>query len=199
LLFDRWSDSYDRPGLQLLTYRPLHDAVLGRLRHLHPSLVLDLGCGTGQLTGRLIRRFPNADVLGVDFSDGMLVEAGSRIDAALVRADAHHLPLAPGTVDLVVCTESFHWYRDQQFVLGGLARLLRPGGRLLIGSIATVTDLGDRITRAVSSATGTEIRALPPRALAHLLTDVGFEVTHQRRIPRVGLAAWPVLTEARRR
>lgn len=199
LLFDRWSDSYDRSGLQLLTYRPLHDAVVRRLGKLDPSVVLDLGCGTGQLTERLIRRFPNADVVGFDFSDGMLDEARHRVDTALVRADAHHLPVAPGTVDLVVCTESFHWYRDQRFVLDGLARLVRPGGRLLIGSIATVTSFGDQVMRAVSSAAGTEVRALPPTALAGLLTETGFEVIHQRRVPRFGLASWPVLTDARRR
>jgi trans-aconitate methyltransferase len=55
-LFDRWSANYDRLGLQLFTYRPIHDAVLAQTDGIEPSTVVDLGCGTGQLTRRLIRR-----------------------------------------------------------------------------------------------------------------------------------------------
>ena len=78
-LFDRWSVSYDRPGLQLFTYRPIHDVVLARVSELEPSTVVDLGCGTGQLTQRLIRRFPDATIVGIDLSDGMLSEAAGRM------------------------------------------------------------------------------------------------------------------------
>ena len=203
-LFDRWSVSYDSPGLQLLTYRPIHDAVLARLRETEPSTVVDLGCGTGQLTKRLIGRFPDAAVVGVDLSDGMLSEAADRLEdvgrdaCALVQADAQHLPFAASSVDVVVCTESFHWYPDQARAATDLATVLRPGGRLLIASIATLTDFGDRVLRGASSAGGTTVRALPPRRVRALLDQSGFEVLAQHRIPRMGLAAWPVLTDARR-
>ena len=203
-LFDRWSASYDLPGLQLFTYRPIHDAVLARVRRLAPSTVVDLGCGTGQLTQRLIRRFPDATVIGVDLSDGMLTEAAGRLETigsdarALVRADAERLPFAASSVDLVVCTESFHWYPDQFRALGELAGMVRPGGRLLIASIATMTDVGDRLLTGATGARGNAIRALPPQQLRGLLERSGFEVIHQRRIPRLGLIAWPVLTDARR-
>ena len=60
-LFDRWSEVYDRRGFQAATYRPVHDAVLARLTGAQPRLVVDLGCGTGQLTLRLSERFPDAD------------------------------------------------------------------------------------------------------------------------------------------
>lgn len=204
VLFDRWSATYDRPGLQLFTYRPIHDAVLAQLDGLEPSTVVDLGCGTGQLTQRLMRRFPDADIVGVDVSDGMLTEAAGRLrqvggDAQpLVRADALQLPFAASSVDLVVCTESFHWYPDQAAALAELARVLNPGGRLLIASIATVTGAGDRLLRRATSAGGRTIRALPPHRMCQLLARSGFEVISQRRVPRLGLIAWPVLTDARR-
>ena len=203
-LFDRWSATYDLPGLQLLTYRPIHDAVLAQLDGLESSTVVDLGCGTGQLTQRLIRTFPDADIVGVDVSDGMLTEAAGRLrqvggDAQpLVRADALQLPFAARSVDLVVCTESFHWYPDQASALAELARVLNPGGRLLIASIATVTGAGDRLLRGVTGAGGTTIRAIPPNRMRRLLARSGFEVISQRRVPRLGLIAWPVLTDARR-
>ena len=204
-LFDRWSVRYDRRGLQLLTYRPVHDAVLARLNHIEPSMVVDLGCGTGQLTQRLARTFPAATIVGVDLSDGMLTQAASRLAAAgndaqgLMRADAEQLPFAGSSVDVVVCTESFHWYRDQARSLNEPAGVLRPGGRLLIASIATITSLGDRLLRGATAASGSAIRALPPHHLRWLLSRAGFEVIYQHRIPRLGPIAWPVLTDARRR
>ena len=61
-----------------------------------------------------------------------------------------------------------------------------------------LTDVGDRVLRGASSAGGTTVRALPPHRVRALLDQSGFEVLTQRRIPRMGVAAWPVLTEARR-
>jgi ubiquinone/menaquinone biosynthesis C-methylase UbiE len=200
-LFDRWSAVYDRPRFQDATYRPVHDAVLERIDGTQPNVVLDLGCGTGQLTRRLTERFPDASVVGVDYSAGMLGEARTRLgpDSMLVRADAQQLPFRSTSVDVVVCTESFHWYRDQHGALAGLAGILRPGGRLVIASIASVTEVGESALRTVSSAGGQPIRALTARRLRRMLDDSGFDVAHQRRVPRAGLIPWPVLTDARRR
>jgi ubiquinone/menaquinone biosynthesis C-methylase UbiE len=137
--------------------------------------VVDLGCGTGQLTQRLIRRLPDANIVGVDLSHGMLTEAAGRLrevgadDRPLVRADALQLPFAASSVDLVVCTESFHRYPDQASALAELARVLNPGGRLLIASIATVTDAGDRLLRRATGAGGRTMRALRPHRMRQLL------------------------------
>ena len=204
-LFDRWSLRYDRRELQLLTYRPVHDAVLRRLKDSDPSVVADLGCGTGQLAQRLVRRFPAATIVGVDLSEGMLTQAAGRFaapctDAArLVRADAVKLPFAVSSVDVVACIESFHWYRDQARVLGELARVLRPGGRLLIASIATMTSVGDRLLTGATGWGQRAVRARPPQDMRRLLAQAGFEVIYQRRVPRLAPIAWPVLTDARRR
>jgi ubiquinone/menaquinone biosynthesis C-methylase UbiE len=200
-LFDRWSAIYDRPRFQEATYRPVHDAVLARLTEATPQRVLDVGCGTGQLTRRLMERFPDADVVGLDYSAGMLDEAGHRVgtSAHLVRADAQYLPFRAASADIVVCTESFHWYPDQQRALDAFATVLRPGGQLVIASIAAVTELGESAVRALSTAGGQPIRARPPRRLRDLLVEAGFEVVHQRRVRRRGFVPWPVLTDARLR
>lgn len=204
-LFDRWAGTYDLEGLQAAVYRPVHDAILALLADAPPATVIDLGCGTGQLTRRLLDRFPEATVVAVDLSAGMLDEAATRLSpgssdrCALVRADAEHLPMASSSTDLVVCTESFHWYHDQAGALEGLADILRPGGRLLIASIATVTRLGDDLVRRMTSISGRPIRAVPPDRLRRMLDQSGFEVVHQRRVPRLGPAVWPALTDARRR
>jgi ubiquinone/menaquinone biosynthesis C-methylase UbiE len=196
---------YDRPGLQRVAYRPVHNAVLARLADTTPSMIIDLGCGTGQLAYRLLGRFPGARVVGVDLSAGMLAEAADRLGPVpserwgLVRADAERLPVRSSSVDVVVCTESFHWYRHQGPVLDGLASVLGPDGRLLIASIATVTGFGDRLLRRLTRLGGRPIRAVAPARLRRLLNQAGFEVLNQQRVPRLGAGAWPVLTDARRR
>jgi ubiquinone/menaquinone biosynthesis C-methylase UbiE len=167
--------------------------------------VLDLGCGTGQLTARLTERFADSLVVGVDYSDGMLEEAARRLavndqdkQRHLLRADAQQLPFADESFDLAVCTESFHWYPDQGAAMSGLARILRPGAHLLIASIATVTDFGESTLRAMTTVSGQPIVALTPRNLRMLLMNHGFEILHQRRVPRRGLIPWPVLTHAQK-
>jgi malonyl-CoA O-methyltransferase len=227
IFFDLWSATYDRPGVQYSTYRPIHDAVLARLEGVAPSVILDLGCGTGHLTTRLRVEFPEATVVGADLSDGMLTRAARRVDdnvgadeeqagddqsddagapaddaerpIAFVRADAQRLPLASGSVDVIVCTESFHWYRDQEAAVAEIGRVLHSGGRLVIASIATVTGVADDALRRATTAAGRPVRAIPKRRLRHLLEAGGFEVLHQGRIPRLGFVPWPLLTDARRK
>ncbi len=200
MLFDRWSVVYDRPAFQNAMYRPVHDAVLDRLVADRPAVVLDLGCGTGHLTLRLTERFPDADVVGIDASAGMLREAAQRVgdSAHLVRADALTLPFSSACADVVVCTESFHWYQDQRRALAELAAVLRPGGRLLIASIAAISDVGETAAHVWTAAAGQPVRALTPRHLRRLLRAGGFDVLHQRRVPRLGPTPWPMLTDARR-
>ncbi|WP_051063042.1 class I SAM-dependent methyltransferase [Ilumatobacter nonamiensis] len=203
IFFDLWSSTYDRPGLQQATYRPIHNAVLGRLEGLEPKRILDLGCGTGHLAERLSMMFPKASVVGADLSDGMIERAAERLTdddmSDFVRADAQHLPLRDHSFDVVTCTESFHWYADQEAAAAELARLIAPGGRVVIASIATVTGFADDAIQRATALAGRPVRAIPKRELRRLLEAAGFEVEHQGRIPRLGFVPWPMLTDATRR
>ena len=85
--FDLWSTFYDAPPVQRLTYRPEHDAVLRGLRQREARRILDIGCGTGLLAERLRQELPKSQILGCDFSRGMLTQAHQHARAdALVQA-----------------------------------------------------------------------------------------------------------------
>jgi ubiquinone/menaquinone biosynthesis C-methylase UbiE len=186
LFFDLWSNVYDAPGVQRLTYRPVQDAVVRALREDPPRRILDVGCGTGKLAHRLARDLPGSRVVGCDFSRGMLAHARSR-DAALrlARADAQRLPFADGCFDAIVSTEAFHWFPDPDAALAGFHRVLAPRGRLLVAFVNPPLELLSRAARSVSVWLGEPLRWPTPAALRRQFEAAGFQVESQRRIFRM--------------
>jgi ubiquinone/menaquinone biosynthesis C-methylase UbiE len=97
--------------------------------------VLDLGCGTGEITRRLADRYPDAQLVGVDILEGNLALA-RRDSASYARrveyrqADAFALPFAPASFDLVVCRHVSQSVPDFHLVLAQVLRCLKPGGWL---------------------------------------------------------------------
>jgi trans-aconitate 2-methyltransferase len=110
--------------------RPFHD-LLNRVAAEFPSLVVDLGCGTGHLTGTLAERWPGADVVGVDNSAEMIAKAEplSRPRLRFELADLRHWkPDRP--IDVIISNAALHWAPEQLDVLRSLTQLLTPGGWL---------------------------------------------------------------------
>jgi trans-aconitate methyltransferase len=89
--------------------------------------ILDLGCGDGALTEKLVAA--GASVVAVDASAEQVAGARARgLDARVARAEA--LPFA-GEFDAVFSNAALHWMRDAAAVLGSVHRALRPGGRFV--------------------------------------------------------------------
>ena len=94
------------------------------------ALVLDVGCGTGVLLDPLRRR--GYRPLGLDVrSEGLASVRARDPDAWLVRAEADHLPLRDGSVDAVLALDVLE-HVDDRAVLAEAARVLRPGGLLVV-------------------------------------------------------------------
>lgn len=140
LLFRIWSPIYDSPLFQRPFYRRVHARLLAALDGAEPRRVIDLGCGTAQLTADLASRFPQSLVAGVDLSADMLRAARRRLGHAappLVNANVYALPFADESIDLITNTASYHWYIEYRRALAEIHRVLRPGGQFLL---ATLTD-----------------------------------------------------------
>lgn len=103
--------------------------------------ILDLGCGTGQLTAEIARL--GAQVVGLDKSAQMLAEARKNFPAlAFVEADAANFEFAEA-FDAVFSNAALHWVKDAEGAARSIAGALRPGGRFVAefgghGNIASV-------------------------------------------------------------
>lgn len=200
--FDAWSRVYDVGLVQRLTYRPVHDAILHALAPRRPGRVLDLACGTGILAARLRATFPEARVVGCDFSRGMLARAAARLpDGAWVRADAQRLPFRDRAFDAVVCTEALHWFPDQAGALAECRRIVAPGGHVLVALVSVLAEpIGD-VVHLASRVAGQPFRWTTDRGLRARFAAAGLDVEAQRRILRLpaGMLFPPVLTVGVRR
>jgi demethylmenaquinone methyltransferase / 2-methoxy-6-polyprenyl-1,4-benzoquinol methylase len=96
------------------------------------SVLVDLACGTGDLTQLARRR--RYRVIGADLSWGML--SANHGGAALLQADASGLPIADAAVDGVVCGYALRNFTDLMASLREAARIIRPGGRIAVLEIA---------------------------------------------------------------
>lgn len=118
----RFGDERLRPALDLLAHINLQ----------RPSLVVDLGCGAGNISAILKHRFPDARVLGVDGSAAMLEKARAAApDCEFVQADmAHWTPEQPP--DLIYSNAALHWLPDHQRLFPRLIGMVASGGVLAV-------------------------------------------------------------------
>ncbi len=187
------------PWVQQLVYRPVHDAVLSALRRPVSRRVLDIGCGTGLLAARIRRALPSTEVVGCDFSYGMLRRARTRShDIGWTQGDATRLPFRSCSFDAVLSTESFHWIPDQEMALAEFFRVVAPGGRLLLALIAPRFQLVSQATRLGSQLLGQPVTWPTRSQMCEQVEAAGFRVESQTRLYRIpaGLTLPPVLTVA---
>lgn len=130
-----------RPRLtRLVTRQSIPDAMAlhnAMLRLDGARVVLDVACGTGNFTRSIATAAPGALVLGLDRSRPMLERAAGLAapgNVRWVRADALQLPLRDATVDRVHCAGALHLMPDVGQVLREWHRVLRPGGRVVVGT-----------------------------------------------------------------
>jgi trans-aconitate 2-methyltransferase len=168
--------------------QPFYD--LAAMVEREPAMrVVDLGCGTGQLTSWLHTKLSAASTLGVDASDTMLEQA---------------MPLAEGTLnfeqrditsfvadepyDLVFSNAALQWIEGHEALLTNIAAAVAPGGQLAVQVPYNDDHASHRVARALAGGRFSEaldgyervFPVLTPERYAELLYELGFERQHVR-------------------
>lgn len=139
--FDCWSNEYDRTLGRISFHRGLLDLVVRNAGVKDGDRVLDIGCGTGLLSLKLLQR-RECFVTGIDYSremaaifEGKIRALGLQQKASVLIMDADGLRFAKSSFDVVVSSVALHHLKDKVPVLKAVARILKPGGTFVIGEI----------------------------------------------------------------
>lgn len=231
--FNRAANSYDEAAV---LQREVGSRLLERLElmRIAPQRILDIGSGTGWCSAALLKRYPKATLVSLDLAEAM-VQATRRRIPRLSRwrgrhhalcADAEQLPLADGSVDLIVSNLTFQWCKRERQLFDEIRRCLRPGGLLLFSSFGPDTlkelkaawaqvdqgihvnaftdmhDLGDAMLGAqlADPVTDMEMITLTYRELRPLLDDLKAIGAHNVNAGRgrglLGKQKWQALQQA---
>jgi ubiquinone/menaquinone biosynthesis C-methylase UbiE len=163
--------------------------------------VLDLACGAGVVTARLAQ--DAGDVVGVDLTPEMLRRAQALCatlpNVRLELADIGALPFEDARFDAAVCRLVLHHCDDPGRVLDEMLRVVRPGGRVVVGDILTTEDpvAARRHNRLERLRDPSHVRMLPADEHRRLLRERGASIeaeeswTQERR-----LGEWLAITGA---
>jgi len=176
-VYRSWAPHYDAPGNAMIEVE--QPVVREILAGLPVGVALDAACGTGRHTAHLHEL--GHRVIGVDRSPEMLAAARRRLPGTdLRRADLHDLPLPDGSVDTVVCALALSYVPRLEPVLAEFARVLRPGGHLVISDAHLVVSyLSPTLARIPGPERGPAILAEHHRPLSDYLAaalPLGFRV-----------------------
>jgi len=101
----------------------------------HNPRILDLGCGRGHITARILRRFPHAEISALDSSISAIEYAAdhfSRIDFAV--GNAYDPPYSPGYFDIVVCNNLWEYVPDPLRIPSRIRDIMQVSGYLILST-----------------------------------------------------------------
>lgn len=141
-LYKRFEDERTRPARELLARVPLE----------RPRRVYDLGCGPGNSTELLVRRFPDAQVIGVDNSEAMLADARKRLPGVrFERADIADWRAAEPP-DLIYSNATLQWLGAHATLIPRLFAQLMPGGVFALQMPDNLDEPSHRLMRETAAS-----------------------------------------------
>ena len=188
-MWNVWAPVYDNIwGFQRFSLAPSRKCIHSHLAQsgCRPRDILDIGCGIGELSRELSRRWPDARILGVDYSDGMIARARADFAASNIEYLLGSLEDVPGNrkFDLIVSTHSFPYFPDKRQAAGVMKGLLVPGGRLLIIQ-GNTNNLYDAAWLALVKLGVSKAEFLSVAAVRSVLLEAGFRIGTIRRLQTV--------------
>lgn len=169
--------------------QPFHD-LLALVRRRPGMRVVDLGCGTGELTRLLHERLAAADTLGIDSSETMLAGGAAQVVAGLRFRHGDITTFdAVSSYDLVFSNAALHWLPDHAALFARLTAALVPEGQLAVqmpynfdhpSHVVAAAVAREEPFRAALDGFAIERPVLAPEAYATLLYTLGYRAQSVR-------------------
>jgi len=151
-----WAPRYKDLWVQKVSLEPTRKKVLAHMEKSFEGKAIgsyiDIGCGIGELIDQIEGAFVTQQSFGLDYSSGMIDIASKRPLKTTWHCEDIHAFETPQKMDLVLCTHSFPYYKDQKFVLRKLSTMLKSDGKLLI-AFASKNSFYDALCMAVVKMT----------------------------------------------
>ena len=171
-------DQHARPQLALA------QSVVSMLPEMYPEQILELGCGTGQLTRLLTKYFPEVPIDAVDLSEKMIAHSRSKFQ---------HFPQINWIVDdaqtfwggdrypLIVSSSALHWVADFRKTCENIFQSLEPGGTFSLGMMlrGTLKELHD-LRKEIAPEKTPELTLPTYAETKACLQDAGFNLERQK-------------------
>lgn len=135
--WDEFAEDYDGVFLQDPVYINMLEMMLEQIDNANGRRILDLGCGTGNLTFQLLRKYPNVELVGVDPSAAMRELFSGRFEGvtnvSVSDGNGTSVPARDGEFDYLLTSLTLHHVTrgEKAGCARELARALKPGGTLL--------------------------------------------------------------------
>ncbi len=168
-LFDKFSGFYDFTRSFWRSQEYTASRIMKLIAKKKINTLVDLGGGSGSVTRHLIAQRK----LIIDPSPGMLA-ASSRKGLAAIKGTAESIPLKDNSCDVVVCTDSFHHFTDQEKAVKEIWRVLKAKGIAAIEEINPETFFGSML-RGFENAMGMNSRFQNPGNLSAMFIKAGFK------------------------
>lgn len=112
--------------------RAIHYAVLNEISNTRtiPQTILDVGFGNGLFTQAVSATFPRSDITAIDTS---IPKLSSSDNITFMKGNVEQLPLSLESFDLVITILSLHHWKEKNKGISEIYRVLKKGGRLIIG------------------------------------------------------------------
>jgi malonyl-CoA O-methyltransferase len=139
--FHRRADAYDRfASVQKRVVRRLME-LLAAHAGVDPRSALDIGCGTGDLSAAVKRRYPQALSCGLDLAFNMVRQAHAKSgkDCLFINGDAEQLPFRGNSFDLVVSASTLQWLDSLDGCLEECRRVVKEGGLIALAFFGGTT------------------------------------------------------------
>lgn len=171
IFFDRVADANYGNSEKLDSY------ILKNIIIDDETTVLDLGCGDGRFLQKLRGLNSNNILYGLDISEKMLEIASSKkIKKCQVSlGDSSYLPYSDGSIDLIVCLNSFHHYSTPSLTIKEIKRVLSSDGRVVIGDIFTLPIIREIINLYLPYSRSGDYKMYSKKSLDKIFSAEGFK------------------------